>query len=442
MGKNSRREYFRAIYKRYRRAGLAEKGQILDEFCRVCRYNRKYAIAKLNGPALEMLRQKQKPRKPKYDSKVIRILISVWKASGYLCSIRLKAALPIWLPWIHKRFLIDSATEEKLLKISARQIDRRLQCEKKNVKKSIYGRTKPGSLLKHQIPIKTDHWSVSVPGFTEVDLVSHSGNSASGEFIYSLNQTDILTGWVETRAVIGKSEHNVVSALEDIHKTLPFSLKGVDSDNGSEFINDHLYRYCKRNQIQFTRGRPYKKDDNAHIEQKNWTHVRKLLGWYRYDTLAAAAAINALYCNELRWMMNLFCPSMKLHKKTRIGSKIKKLYDQPKTPLDRLIHSGKGNPKEILKLLQLRKNLDPFKVSEKIEKKIEEIISLRSHFQLRKGMVSPLRIIKNINPMNQRNRYAHLKDDLRKKTTANNNFGSGPGGDAPPRTPPPKGLDS
>ncbi len=278
MGKNTRREYFRAIYNRYRKAGLIEKGRILDEFCRVCRYNRKYAISKLNGPAIERVRQKQKARSPKYDSKVIAILNSVWIATGYLCSIRLKAALPIWLPWIRKRFLIDNPTEKKLLTISARQIDRRLQSEKKNAKKSIYGRTKPGSLLKHHIPIKTDHWDVTIPGFTEVDLVSHSGNSASGEFVYSLNQTDIFTTWVETRAVLGRSERNIVTSLDEIQKTLPFFLKGIDSDNGSEFINDHLYRYCKSNQIQFTRGRPYKKDDNAHIEQKNWTHVRKLLG--------------------------------------------------------------------------------------------------------------------------------------------------------------------
>jgi hypothetical protein len=413
MGKKSRREYYRAIYKRYREAGFHEKGRILDEFCRVCSYNRKYAIAKLNGPQLERKPMKRKGRKPYYGSNVIKILISVWMAAGYLCSIRLKAALTIWLPWIRKRFCIDSSTEKKLLQISARQIDRRLQSRKKQLTTSIYGRTKPGTLLKHQIPIKTDHWNVSVPGFTEVDLVSHSGNSATGEFVYSLNLTDILTGWVETRAVIGKSEHNVVLALEEIHKTLPFSLKGIDSDNGSEFINDHLYRYCKSHQIQFTRGRPYKKDDNAHIEQKNWTHVRKLLGWYRYDTLAAAAAINDFYCNELRWMMNLFCPSMKLQKKTRIGSKLKKIYDQPQTPFDRLMDSKKGNPKEILKLLQLRKDLDPFKLAEKIEKKIEGIISLRSNFQLRKGMVSPLRIIKNINPMNERIRYAHLKENLR-----------------------------
>jgi len=438
MGKSSRREYFRAIYKRYRKAGLAEKGRILDEFCRVCRYNRKYAIAKLNGPALERVRTKQQARKPLYDSKVIAVLISVWMATGYLCSIRLKAALPIWLPWIRKRFSMDSQTERRLLQISARQIDRRLQAEKKRVRKSIYGRTKPGSLLKHQIPIKTDHWDVTMPGFTEIDLVSHSGNSAAGEFVYSLNLTDILTGWVETRAVLGKSEHNVVAALEEIEKTLPFFLKGVDSDNGSEFINDHLFRYCKRHQIQFTRGRPYKKDDNAHIEQKNWTHVRKLLGWHRYDTLKAVAAINQIYCNDLRWLMNLFSPSMKLQKKIRIGSKIKKIYDVPKTPLDRLIESGKGKQNQISKLLLLRRTLDPFQLSKNIELQIAQIFSLRSNFLHRKGMFTPLQIKRIIQPMNHRLRIARLKEEIRKKQNTDHTIERGPGGDPPPRTPPPK----
>jgi len=145
-----------------------------------------------------------------------------------------------------------------------------------------------------------------------VDLVSHSGSSAAGVFVYSLNQTDILTTWVETRAVLGKSEAVVVEALDEMRKSLPFVLEGIDSDNGSEFINDHLYRYCQKNKIQFTRGRPYKKDDNAHVEQKNWTHVRKLFGWSRYDSPEVVPLMNELYCKELRWFMNLFTPSMKL----------------------------------------------------------------------------------------------------------------------------------
>ena len=376
MGKNSKQEYFRMIYPRYRLASSEEKGRILDEFCKVCRYNRKYAIAKLNGPAPEEeteVATRKKHRRPRYSQGMISILAAVWIATGYLCSIRLKAALLLWLPWIRKRFEISKATEKSLLLISARQIDRRLQARKKKARRSIYGRTRPGTLLKHHIPIKTDHWDVTIPGFTEVDLVSHSGNSAAGHFAYSLNQTDILTTWVETRAVLGKSEVVVVKALDEMKESLPFLLEGVDSDNGSEFINDHLFRYCEKNGIQFTRGRPYKKNDNAHIEQKNWTHVRKLFGWYRYDSERTVGLINALYCNELRWFMNLFTPSMKLQRKIRIGSRMKRVYDQPETALDRLIKTGKGNPLKITELLRLRQSLNPFELAQTIEKRLAQI---------------------------------------------------------------------
>lgn len=375
MGKNSKLEYFRMIYARYRQAGAEEKSRILDEFCKVCGYARKYAIAKLNGsaPAEEAAKRSKVHRKPRYSKGVISILIAVWRAMGFLCSIRLKAALPLWLPWIREKFQLSEATEKRLLSISARQIDRRLQQHKRKHRRSIYGRTKPGTLLKHHIPIKTDHWDVKSPGFTEVDLVSHSGNSAAGEFVYSLNQTDILTTWVETRAVMGKSEIVVVKALEHMRQSLPFPLEGIDSDNGSEFINDHLYRYCQKNEIQFTRGRPYKKDDNAHIEQKNWTHVRKLFGWYRYDTQQVLDQMNELYSNELRWFMNLFTPSMKLERKVRIGSKIKRVYDQPKTALDRLIETGNGNPEKIQALQQLRQSLNPFLLAKTIDDKLLEI---------------------------------------------------------------------
>ena len=197
-------------------------------------------------------------------------------------------------------------------RISPRQIDRRLAATKRQLTTRRYGRTKPGTLLKHHIPLKTDHWDVTAPGFTELDLVAHAGHRADGEFAHSLNVTDIHTTWVETRAVLGRSEARVQTALDEIRQVLPFRLRGIDSDNGSEFINNHLYRYCQAQEIQFTRGRPYKKDDNAHIEQKNWTHVRKLVGYWRYDTPAAVAALNALYRHELRLFHNLFLPSVKL----------------------------------------------------------------------------------------------------------------------------------
>ncbi len=204
-------------------------------------------------------------------------------------------------------------------------MDRPLQARKRQMQTRRYGRTKTGTLLKHHTPLKTDRWDVQVPGFTEVDLVAHCGDRGGGEFAHSLNLTDIHTTWVETRAVLGRGHTGVRDALDELRLALPFSLRGIDADNGSEFINRHLYGYCRGYQIQFTRGRPYKKGDNAHIEQKNWTHVRKLLGYVRYDSGTTVAAMNDLYRHELRLFQNLFLPSGKLVKKVRIGSRVRRL---------------------------------------------------------------------------------------------------------------------
>jgi len=292
MRRASRRDYWQRIYPRYQAASRLERQRILDEFCANCSYHRKHAIRLLNGPPPSGKRPRRRRRRGvTYSSRVISVLKSVWEAADYPWSVRLKALLPEWMPWIRRRFQLPPGLEQQLLQISARSIDHRLRSEKRKVRRRIYGRTKPGTLLKHHIPLKTDHWDVDVPGFTEVDLVSHSGNSASGDFCYSLNLTDIHTGWTETRAVLGKGQQGVRDALEEIRQALPFPLRGIDSDNGSEFINNHLWRYCQARAVQFTRGRPYKKDDNAHIEQKNWTHVRRLLGYVRYDSTAACAAI-------------------------------------------------------------------------------------------------------------------------------------------------------
>jgi hypothetical protein len=246
-------------------------------------------------------------------------------------------------------------------------------------KKSLYGRTKPGTLLKHHIPIKTDSWDVKTPGFTEIDLVSHSGNSASGEFLQSLNVTDIHSTWVESRAVMGKRQIGVLNAMQEIEPALPFKLLGIDSDNGSEFINYHLKTFCDQNKIQFTRGRPYKKDDNAHIEQKNYTHVRKILGYVRYDSPPAQKAINELYQNELTILQNLFLPSMKLIQKIRVGSKLKRRYDKPKTPLERLLHCPQTEPVKIQQLKRLRNKTNPFELAKRLEQKLERIYQMANH---------------------------------------------------------------
>jgi hypothetical protein len=286
--------------------------------------------------------------------------------------------LPLWLPWLRKRIPLTPTTERQLLAISPRQIDRRLKPGKTQLRRRIYGRTKPGTLLKHHIPIKTDHWDVTRPGFTEIDLVSHSGDCAIGEFAHSFNLTDIHSTWTEARAVLGKGQTGIVAALEDMRQSLPFRLQGIDSDNGSEFLNDQLVRYCRAGRIQFTRGRPYKKDDNAHIEQKNWTHVRRLIGWDRYDSPTVVGLLNDLYRNELRLMMNLFQPSVKLIRKERIGSRLRRVYDAPQTPLQRLRVCPGIDKKVMAELLRLRATTDPFVLAKTIEEKIERIWDLAS----------------------------------------------------------------
>lgn len=374
MSKKSIKEYLKQVYWRYRKASKRVKQMILNEFCANTDYNRKYVIRLLNGPApSDKVEMKQHTRGSVYGAKVISVLAAIWTAAGYPCSERLKALLPHWLPWVKDRFRIGSSEELQIQAISARQIDRRLKALKSRIGHRIYGRTKPGTLLKHQIPIRTDNWDVKHPGWTEIDTVSHSGNSAEGLFAYTVNQTDILTQWVESRAVLGKGEHGVVKALDEMKEALPFVLQGLDSDNGSEFINWHLVRYCKEHNIQIARGRPYKKNDNAHIEQKNWTHVRKLLGWDRLDTVEAVTALNDLYRNELRLFENLFLPSMKLFKKERIGSRVKRRYDKPKTPFERVLESGQGDPIKIAELKKLKATINPFDLAQTIERKLQHL---------------------------------------------------------------------
>jgi hypothetical protein len=228
------------------------------------------------------------------------------------------------------------------------------------------------------IPVKTEHWDVTLPGYLEIDLVSHSGASAAGEFLYTLDCVDISSGWVERQAVMGKGQQGIVEALRQIERRLPFPLRGIDSDNGSEFINAHLFNFCqqrpKDQSVQFTRSRPYKKDDNAHVEQKNWTHVRKLLGWERYDTAKALQRINSLY-EQLRIFQNLFQPSMKLNRKIRKGSRVLRHYDVPATPLERVLQCAQKTP-QIQALESTAKNTDPFELSRQIDQQLDGLYNL------------------------------------------------------------------
>jgi len=371
----TRKELVAALQLRYRSATFGDRIRILDEFVALTGYHRKHAIRLLNSPAPGAARPPRR-RAASYSPAAIEALRAIWEAAGYPWSLRLKALLPLWLPWARRRLRLRPAVERQLLAISPRQMDRRLAPHRRPLLQRLYGRTKPGTLLKHHIPLKTDRWEVTVPGFTEIDLVAHCGSLGEGEFVHSLNVTDIHTTWVETAAVLGKSQVAVQRALAELREALPFRLRGIDSDNGSEFINQHLWDYCQAQEIQFTRGRPYKKDDNAHIEQKNWTHVRKLLGYVRYDTPRAQAAIHALYRGELRLFQNLFLPSVKLLRKERVGARVRRRYDAPRTPLDRVLACPELRSEVAAQLQRQRERLDPFALARTIEQQLERIYAL------------------------------------------------------------------
>jgi hypothetical protein len=383
VGPQARHEYLAQMRDRYLRASRTEKGRMLTEAVTVTGYHRKAIMRAWQRPAGRRARGPRRGRPTRYDAAVVQALRAVWAAAGYPWSRRLKALLPTWLPWARRRLALSPATEAKVRAISARQIDRVLAPDKRTIRRRLYGRTKPGTLLKHHIPVKTDHWDVTEPGFTEVDLVSHSGDRADGDFLHTLNLTDIHTTWVEHGAVMGKSQVRVQERLAQLRAALPFALRGIDSDNGSEFINAHLHQYCRAQQIQFTRGRPYKKNDNAHIEQKNWTHVRKLMGYVRYDSDAALTAMNAVYA-DLRLLHNLFLPSVKLQRKERVGARLRRYYDAPQTPLERVRGCPQADPGKVAVLERQRDRLDPFALAARIDDQLTQVYALANH---RRGLV-------------------------------------------------------
>lgn len=429
VGPQATREYFTRMRERYDRADRTAKGHLLDEVCDVTGYHRKAAIRLLRRTAAGPGARRGRP--VQYGPEVVSALGAIWTAAGYPWSVRLQALLPAWLPWARRRLRLTPAIEAALRQMSPRQMDRRLQSKKRQLARRLYGRTKPGTLLKHHIPLQTERWNVTQPGFTEIDLVSHSGDRADGEFIHSLNVTDIHTTWVETGAVLGKGQERVQQALDRLAQALPFSLRGIDSDNGSEFINAHLVRYCRARAIQFTRGRPYKKDDNAHIEQKNWTHVRKLVGYVRYDSAAALAALTVLYA-DLRLWQNLWLPSVKLLKKTRVGSRLRREYGPAQTPFERVRACPEADPIKVAALARLQATLDPFVLAARIDRQLVQLYALANHRRAVRPMdaAGPVENAKNAFPTraleNPRSGFStaptgpHLSVSQKKKKTTTN----------------------
>lgn len=338
MSQKSKKEMIEAIWPRYLKADKAEKNRILDEFIAVTGYHRKYAIrVLLHGP--RPIPKKRNGRRKVYDGEVVVALEQIWEICGRICSKRLKPFLPEIMTKLEQfgEIKLSPETRKLVLGMSRATIDRCLK--KARYKNDLRGlsTTKPGTLLKSAIPIRTfTPWDEEKPGFVEIDLVAHCGNSTDGIYLNTLTATDIATGWTECLGLARKTQAEVAQAIVELRQRLPFPLLGIDSDNGSEFINDLLYRYCQSEQITFTRSRPYMKNDQAHVEQKNWSVVRHTVGYDRYDNPEELALLTDIY-SDLRLYINFFQPVLKLVAKTKVDGRTIKSYDQAKTPYRRVL---------------------------------------------------------------------------------------------------------
>jgi hypothetical protein len=371
MSPRSKREYVEAVFLRYKRSSRSVKTRILDEFCATCGYHRKHAIRVLRKfNRFTKSKTKKRGRKAVYQSEVILTpLKRIWLAANLPCSKRLKAILSLWLPGYARYFAPLSLDVIKALKhISPATIDRLLKTVRREYKTRGRSTTKPGTLLRKQIPIKTNQWNEARPGFLEADTVAHCGDTTAGIYVNTIDFVDIATSWTEQRGVLEQ--------IEDVEKSLPFPLLGFDCDNGSEFLNYHLMRHFAERSVAFTRSRSYHKDDNAHIEQKNWTHVRQWLGYERLDRSEAVPLLNELYCTEWRLFHNFFCPSVKLITKERIGSKTLKRHDSPKTPYQRILESPYISESVKRALASQCEQLNPFVLRKEMEAKLKKIFRL------------------------------------------------------------------
>lgn len=390
MTRGSVEEYAAAIRERYRRADRREKGHILEEFTRVTGYHRQAAI-RLLGRASRAPAAPRRGRPRQYGPEVAAALEVAWEAMDHLCSRRLHPFLPELVPILERQghLTVAPAVRAQMLVLSPATIDRLLRPVRRTVGRRPFSTTKPGSLLKAAIPIRTfADWDERRPGFLEVDLVAHCGESTEGFYLTTLSAVDVATGWVEHQAVWGKGQERVGSAVHAISQRLPFPFLGLDSDNGGEFINQHLYAYCQREGITFTRSRPYKKNDGAHVEQKNWAVVRRLVGYDRYASQAALTQLQRLY-GLVRLYMNFFQPVLQLQSKTRHGARVHKVYDRAQTPYQRLLRSGVLSPRQVEALAAQYQRLDPVSLRAQINTTLDGLWTLASPAVQQKKSVTP-----------------------------------------------------
>jgi len=366
MSQHAKREYLVSIWERYRKSSIEEKSRILDEFCKNCGYARNYAIRKLAKP---LDAPKRKPgRKPTYDERFVKVLVQIWISMHRACSKKVVAALPHWLK--HSSF--DPELTAKLLAISAAHMDRLLKpFRHKTIRgKSLTGKGTQG-FVKRVIPLKPLDAEYKKPGFLQADTVGHCGDDISGFYAFSLTMTDICSTWTENRAIWTKNAFMVSQQIQDIEKTLPFPILGYGADNGNEVLNERIFDYFQKRpeekRVEVTRGRPYRKNDQCFVEQKNNSHVRGLFGYERIDERSLVEKMNQTYkiWNELQ---NFFIPTMKCIEKKRDGARIVKKYDEPKTPYQRILESADVTLEAKEKLKKTYERLNPFELSRELER--------------------------------------------------------------------------
>jgi hypothetical protein len=375
MSKELRIDWLPKLQSRYARRSREAKSRMLDELCEDYHYERKYAIKLLRG-ALPTAGGRAHPGPERRYAVVEPVVRQIWLTAEQPCGKRLAPILRQWLPYYEGRYGQLSARQRSLIRqVSPATLDRMLAPARAAHWRGRSG-TKPGSLLRSEIPIRTGTWDLSRPGYLEADSVAHCGASLAGSFIWSLTYTDILSGWTEGGAVWNKGATGVLAATREVEERLPFALLGFDSDNGSEFLNHHLWAYMRERKaaVEFTRSRPYHSDDNAHVEQKNWTWARQLLGYGRLEDPALVAPISELYREVWGPWQNFFLPCLKLERKWREGSHWRKRYEFPKTAFERLCAPGILRLKARRQLRERYASLNPFDLKDELEKRLKQIL--------------------------------------------------------------------
>jgi hypothetical protein len=371
---------------RYERRGREGKSRLLDEFCEDYGYERKYAVKLLGGSLPEPTGKSPPGPEAKYEG-VAGVLGRIWRAAEQLCGKRLRPALELWLPHYERHYGKLLPKQKKLLsQISAATMDRLLAPLKAQSQGGFCG-TRPGTLLRRQVPIAGEVWDERRLGFLEADSVAHCGESLAGSFIWSLVYTDMCSQWTEGRAVWSKGSVGVLERTRDVEQHLPFAVLGFDFDNGSEWLNWSLIRYLQQRPkpIGLSRSRPYHKDDNAHVEQKNWMWPRQLLGYGRLEDPDLVEPINGLYTEAWGLLQNFFLPSMKLIKKWRMGSRWVRRHDRAQTAYQRLLGSGQLSGKAARQLRERYHSLDPFELASQVELGLQKILRPRLDGQRSRG---------------------------------------------------------